>query len=258
MSKEGSNSGWSNHGPSQCEHRSRAEDAAESAREMAQLMKGMDGAVAWHMIRAREAAINIREAFPEGDQRFANVEDDDDDVEEGPFAAEEEGLNDADADDDADAGFEADVNEEEAYDDEGDDCIGLLDDGVDAGPLSSLRRMKGTYDFDLVAELDNANLNLLQRIRLVNWTRKRIRERNLSPEDAIVTIRGILARRDSTVLENDALLEPVVPGDVLLTVLEGVDDEDADGRVSAKDDDDDQENKVCDAVIRSLRSEGMI
>lgn len=257
MSKEGSNSGWSSHGPSQCEHRSRAEDAAESAREMAQFMKGMDGEVAWRMIRAREAANNIREAFPEGDRRFTNVEDDDDeDVGEGPFAAEGEDLD--DADDDADAGFEADVNEEEPYDDEGDDCIGLLDDGVDAGPLSSLQRMKGTYDFDLVAELDNANLNLLQRIRLVNWTRKRIRERNLSPEDAIVTIRGILARRDNNILENDALLEPVVPGDVLLTVLEGVDDEDAGRRVSGKDDDDDQENKVRDAVIRSLRSEGMI
>lgn len=261
MNKETSTSGRSNHGPSRCERRSRAEDAAESAREMAQLMKGIDGEVAWRMVRAREAATNIREAFPEGDQRFMDTEDDDDDDDDDAeeYACETDeadGL--VGVDDGRDADFDANVDGEDTSNDEMDDCIGLLDDGVDAGPLSSLRRMKTTFDFDLVVELDDADLDLLQRIRIVNWIRKQVRERNLSPQEAIVTFRSILARRDGTVLENDALLEPVVPGDVLLTVLEGQDDESSDEKVKRKDDDDQEEIKVRDAVIRSLRLEGMV
>lgn len=259
MSKETSYFKVAGRGPSQCEHRDRAEDAAESAREMAQLMKGMDIEVAWKMVRAREAATNIHEAFPEGDQRFiyADVDDDDDD-ENGTDPRVTERI-DASGDSNGGAGddLDGDIDDEKFCDDEREDCIGLLDDGVDAGPLSSLRRMKDTYDFDLVAEFDKADVDLLERIRVVNWIRQEIREQNLSPQDAMVLLIRVLSRRDKTVLENDAYLEPVIPGDVLLTVLEGGNGEDV-GETGEKDYDREEENRVREAVIKSLQSEGLL
>lgn len=238
-------------GPSRCGNRGRAEDAAEGARQMAQLLKNMDGDVVWRMVQAREAATNIHRAFPGGDQRFIDAEENDDDD------ISEASLDVANAANNGNVDCRV-LENEEGDEDVGEACVGLLDDVVDCGPLDSLRRMKDSYDFDLVSELDAEQLDFLQRIRLVNWIRIQIRERHLSPQEAIFALRGVLSRRDEAILENDALLEPVVSGDILLTVLESASSEESENKKTQGNNSSVEDDRIRDAVIQTLRSEDMI
>lgn len=248
--------------PTQCAYRGRAEDAAAGALEMAQILQRMDGDVIRRMVQAREAALSIRMAFPEGDQRFKDLDDDDDDDD---IDSNNEFDNYQNTNRLSGVGFtfpgkKAEEVEEQNVDD-GELCIGLFDDVVDNGPCACLRRVKDSYDFDIVSEMDSARLNMLQRIRVVNWIRKLIRLQQCSPAEAIMRVRTVLTRcgEDAFVLDDDALLVPLIPGDVLLTVLESRVDENG-GTLNGEheqvengdDNDEDNEDVVRKAVLQSL------
>lgn len=241
--------------PTQCAHRGRAEDAAAGTLQLIQMLQNMDEDVLQRMVQARETATNIHKAFPGGDQRFVNqdeVDDEYDDEEDN----EEDDLYEANA---VAGGNVASEDEE----DDGDVCMGLFDDIVDPGPYASLRRVRDTYNFDLVSEMDNAKFDLFERIRVVNWIRKLMRVDCCTPENAITRIREIFNRSgdDACILSDDSFLTPVVPGDLLLTVLEKYDDKagmTGSGRQSNANDlkndgDDDDEDNVRIAVLQTLR-----
>lgn len=193
--------------PAGCGTRDRAEDAADGALQIARMLGQMDSNVIQRMIQAREAALNIHRAFPGGDQRFIDAEDDDDDE----VGDHDDLNNDAqDGDDEED-----DLVEEEA-------CTGLFDDGIDAGPQACLRRVVTQYEFNLIEHMDDAQLDILQRIRIVNWIRTLVRIEKQPPVDVIARTKEVFGGRgeDMHVLETDAFLSPVIEGDLLLTALE--------------------------------------
>lgn len=199
-------------GPSGCATRGRAEDAADAAREMAGVMARMDPAVVRQMVRAREAAVGVLDVFPAGDQRFAAVESSD---EEDGMAPEEE----IDGED-VDGGSEKGAG--------GDTCVGLLDDAVDKSPAACLARVERDYGLDLIAEMDAGGLDFFARIRLVNYMRAAVRDGMVAAE-VVRKAQKIMEEKLPSVLEDDALLTPVVEGDVLLTALEGEECDDEDG-----------------------------
>lgn len=196
-------------GPTQCAIRDRASDAAEAVKELAQMMNQMDPNLVKRLVQAREAATNIYKAFPEGDQRFTSPawesdEGEEDDIAEDPEVLEDEGQ--------SGRGGSAD-------DASGEPCKGLLDDRVDDSADACLERAKKEYDFDIVAEMDAAKFDFFERIRLVNHLRRMV-DAGMGPAEALLAARWIIERRDQGVLANDSLLEPFIPGDLLLTVLE--------------------------------------
>lgn len=212
-------------GPSQCGSRDRAEDAADAIRRMTKLVNGMDPTVIGRLVHAREAAAGVYKAFPEGDRRFDSVE------------SESEGE-------------EEEVEEEVGEGGNGEEggaegCRGLLDQNMDESPEACLKRAKEEYGFDIVAEMDEAKLDFFERIRLVNHLRKEI-DIGTTATNVVNHIRSILKHKDRCVLEEDKLLEPVIEGDLILTVLE----REEDWLDAGKDDTD----HVIDAVRDSLRA----
>lgn len=194
-------------GPSNCASRNRAADAAEAVQQMAVLMRKMDPEVVRRLVHARNAAAGVRHAFPEGDQRFASVESESDED------AEDETGNGATEGDGGDEGDESDSEEIR------EPCAGLLDNTMDPGPKACLLRAKRDYGFDIVRSMDSANLEFFPRIRLVNHIRRMVSD-GRKPEEVIAKVTEVLTTRDPAVLENDALLNPAIEGDLILTVLE--------------------------------------
>lgn len=237
--------------PTECGQRDRAEDAAAGAVEIAHMLQRMDGNVIQRMVQAREAALNIYQAFPGGDQRFVDVEDDDDytdDEKEGDEEKEEE--------------------EEEGVDDGEAGVIGLFDDNLDINPHACLQRAKTQHGFDVVSAMDDAALDILQRIRVVNWIRTLVRVEKLSSMDVIGRARELLNRGDGddvTVLDDNNYLTPVIEGDLLLTVLESDEEQEQKGGSLMNGDssgnghthkivDSDDERLVRAAVMESLQN----
>ncbi|KAI0560196.1 Zinc finger C2H2 domain containing protein [Gracilaria domingensis] len=226
-------------GPEECRSLHSADDAARTVKEMVAMMKNMDPEVVRRLVQARTAAESIHLAFPGGDQRFTDMEcdiddmDDDQNVEEHeiPFAGSSENPS------------------NEGHEEEEEVCYGLLDNSLYRSPEVCLMKTKETYGFDIVSEMNDAGLNLIERIRLVNHIRK-LKSENLPTEDIIHRARAALSERNEEILDNDSLLIPVVEGDLLLTALETGDDLDDDSRREA--------SAVRDAVEASLREERVI
>lgn len=222
-------------GPSNCASRTRAADAANAVQDMAALMNRMDPEVVKRLVHARNAAAGVYLAFPEGDQRFASVESD----------GEEDDENDNDSDhSEIGSGAEGDPNVE----DSSEPCKGLLDEASDPGPRACILRAKEQYGFDVVREMDNANLDFFQRIRIVNHIRKLVIQGG-TPSDIIRLVRIVLESKDSSVLEDDMLLNPVIQGDLVLTVLEsetGISESDTNSE------------DVIEALQRSLRDSKIV
>lgn len=61
-------------GPSECRSRQPAEEATRAVQDMLSTMKRMDPEIVRRLVQARNAAESIHLAFPEGDQRFADME----------------------------------------------------------------------------------------------------------------------------------------------------------------------------------------
>lgn len=217
-------------GPAQCGSRDRAEDAADAIKGMAKLVNGMDPAVIGRLVHAREAAAGVYKAFPEGDRRFDSVE------------SESEGEEEEEVEEVVGEGDSGRVGGVEG-------CRGLLDENMDESPEACLKRAKEEYGFDVVAEMDEAKLDFFERIRLVNHLRK-VMDGGTSATDAVKHMRRILESKDQCVLGEDKLLEPVIEGDLVLTVLE----REEDWLDAGKDNEDD----VIDAVRDSLRESHVI
>lgn len=224
-------------GPSQCGTRDRAEDAAETVKDMANLLRGMDPAVVRRMVQARDAAAGIFKAFPDGDQRFVDLLSDDEDDEETESTVNE--------DEESPDGFVG----ESVGSDLVDRCQGLFDGKFDNGPRACLFRAAEEYGFDAVAAMDEAGLDFFERIRLINFIRKLICDDEPVVE-VLRRVRQILATKDSAVLKDDALLEPVLAGDLLLTVLESTDCDDADQA--------EEMERLSNALEASLRNEKVL
>lgn len=237
--------------PEQCGSRERTEDAAHVVKEMVNVMKHMDPDIVGSLVRARIAAESISMAFPEGDQRFADA---DSDLEDGNYENENEDddENDNDGLEEPEMPDEGSTTPNQTYgapDEDEEVCYGLLDSTLYRSPQMCLQKTKQKFGFDLIGTMDSADINLIQRIRLVNHIRKLVAE-SMSIDEVIQRARNILEERDETVLENDTLLIPVVEGDLLLTVLESGDDRDAEILREAAD--------VRNAVEVSLREEDLI
>lgn len=222
-------------GPADCAARDRAADAASAVNDMATMLNGMDRDVVRRLVNAREAAVALYKAFPEGDRRFDSVETDSDEED-----GEGEGEGEGDETDD-------DILSEDAG---GEACKGLLDDVMDPSAQACLRRAKEEHGFDVVAEMDDAGLAFFERIRVVNYVRNMVVNDGRAAGDALSDVRNILKTKDAGVLSDDKLLEPVIEGDLLLTVLESGQDLDD----SAKDESED----VSEAVRESLRASHII
>lgn len=221
-------------GPSNCASRTRADDAANAVQDMAALMNGMDSEVVKRMVHARNAAAGVYLAFPEGDQRFASIESDsEDDNEDVSANNSEEG-----------SGTGDDANAEESVE----PCKGLLDDISDSGPRACILRVKEQYHFDIVGEMDSANLDFFERIRVVNHIRKLVND-GCEPSDIICDARIAMESKDVSILDNDALLTPVIKGDLVLTVLESETEVPESGTRS---------EDVMDALQRSLRDSNIV
>lgn len=221
--------------PSQCSSRKRVEDAAEAVRDMASLMRQMNPEVVKKLVHARNVAASVYEVFPGGDQRFADFESDDD-------ADNSSEVKSSEMPDDS-------ASEIEPIDDQNDPCQGLFDATVHNGPLECLKRTKEDYNIDIVAEMDKAGLQFFDRIRLVNFIRRMISEGE-APAEAIRRVRYTLSVQDESFLKDNSLLEPVIEGDLLLTVLE-----------SPEADDSNQNHDLADlrhAVEHSLRQEHVL
>ena len=203
-------------GPASVVTRSRAEDAAEATREMAELVAKMDRDKLARLVRARETAHGIKDAFPGGDARFASMDSD-----------EEE--------DDYDGG----------EDEEEEECVGLLDQKKDTGPRAALERVKKEYNWDMVKEMDEGKLSLLERVRVLNYVRKRVAQ-GVKTKDVVKEAKAVIRDGKSEIRKDERWLTPVVPGDVLLTALEG--------KNCGSDEDDDDDCAVADAVERELRA----
>lgn len=217
--------------PGDCATRTATEDAAEAAVDFKARLDDMDSALLASLVQARESAAGIAAAFPEGDQRFASF---DTDSEEGDGEESVQG--------------QAAVVEEEEGDDEGSEnagggrdggegepCVGLLDERMDSGPRAALARAREEYGLDLMGEMEKGGLDLFARIRLVNYARRCVREGD-APSAVVGKLREVLGVGvQDGVLADNALLMPVVEGDVLLTVLEGDEllDDDVDGVAGA-------------------------
>lgn len=217
--------------PTNCGSRGRAEDAAEAVKQMATTMRRFDNDVVKRFVIARNAANNIQAAFPEGDQRFQNSDDDDD-------ADDEDEQSDAHV-----------VREAESDDDPGEHCHGLLDTIIDAGPLQCLNRAREEHEFDFVAEMDAAGLEFFDRIRVANFIRRQVRNAQ-KPFEIVRHIRNLLQTKSDSVFGDNSLLEPVIEGDLLLTVLESEEKMEAEQESEERD--------INAAVESSLRSENIV
>lgn len=203
--------------------RARVEDAQESARELRERLSAMDVHLVAELVDARKCAEGISTVFPNGDERFKPVDSDDEDND----GWEEPGEQDSNS---------SDVEEEA--------CQGLLDGEIDSGPRQALGRAKEQYGFDLVAEMDEAGLDFLERVRLVNFMRSKTREKH-NAVDVIHQFRGALkSGRGSGVLADDRFLKPTIEGDILLTILQDVREDD-------EDDEDDED--VAEAVYSAIK-----
>lgn len=212
--------------PEHCALRSRADDAEAVAREIRGRLESMDSTLLRQLVRARQSAVGIVDAFPDGDKRFASIDSDDSD--------EDEQFGQLDGDDDEGVEVEVDAsgrliatkNDDSAGHALNEPCAGLFDDATYPSPQHALAHAVKGHGFDLVAEMDAKELDFLARVRLVNYIRMRIRGGD-APGDVIVAVRDILAgRSNNDVLDAEQYLQPVIPGDVLLTVLEShIDDE---------------------------------
>lgn len=192
--------------PSQCASRGKVEDAREAVKEVANLLQNMDPTVVQRMMQAREANLSILEVFPNGDERFK-----DDDSEEDYEAVEPSSQ----------------INGEEVGDDAAwGSCHGLLDDIIDPNPQVCLKRVKDEYQFDLMKEMKDADLDFLQRIRVVNFIRKAITGGEAASE-SISQAKDVIRNRKDDILGNDAYLVPIVEDDLLLTALEEDDESSA-------------------------------
>ncbi len=158
-------------------------------------------------MRARELAAGVTKSFPGGDERFAAV----------------------DSDSDAD-------EEEEGEDEPAEPCQGLFDATMDAGPEQCLRRAAAEHAFDLRAEMNAAKVPFLIRVRVANYIRALVRDGHKA-EDVVRQAREAIADPTASVCADEKWLAPVLPGDLLLTVLEGdggSDAEESDGEEEAE------------------------
>lgn len=221
--------------PTECKTRGRAEDAAEAVKDMTALMKEMDPALVQQMVNCRNNAINLTKAFPEGDRRFDDFESDEDDNVDKEV---EEDMEENDDNMDSDKEPDSDAIDEP--------CKGLLDDEMDVGPRACLDRVRKQYGFDVVAEMEAASLDFLQRIRLINFVRSLAKDGKAA--EVIEQVRQVMAERNANVLAADEFLTPVIEGDLLLTVLETEDEE-----IDESDDHNRESDEVKDAIEKSLR-----
>jgi hypothetical protein len=216
-------------GPSNCALRTRAQDAEVVACELRSRMDAMEPGRLAELVRARRSAAGITDVFPEGDQRFAPVEPDDDDEVGVDIDGGEENDSDSDinaVETDRDGNLLGSSARRDPLDDE--PCAGLFDGKMDAGPHAALMRAKDLYGVDLLAAMTDSKLDFFERIRLVNYIRTRVRAGDTPEEAASAADAAIMAGRNVGILANDVYLKPVVPGDVLLTVLDTAEDDDAD------------------------------
>ncbi|PXF42007.1 hypothetical protein BWQ96_08257 [Gracilariopsis chorda] len=225
-------------GPSECRSRQPAEEAAHAVQEMLSTMKHMDPEIVRRLVQARNAAESIHLAFPEGDQRFADMDCD--------FDEDEDDMEQSDSLDvgstDPNSGYGAPDEDEEV-------CYGLLDNALYRSPQICLLKTKEKHDFDIVSDMNAAGLNLIERIRLVNYIRKLVTE-STPVEQIIQRARAVISERDEEVLENDSLLIPVIEGDLLLTALETDEELHKDSERGATD--------MQDAIEASFREENII
>lgn len=189
--------------PSGCATRGRKEDSALAAAALAAHLRGMDAGVLESLVRARESAAGIVRSFPGGDERFASVD-----------ACDSESGEEIDADA---------VGDEDADE----PCTGLFDDKTDSSPMACLQRARDDTGLDLLGEMRRHKVPFHVRIRAVNSIRASV-SAGLVTADLVVRVRSELADRTSPIWMDDALLKPVIPGDILLTGL-GDDDSDSDG-----------------------------
>lgn len=227
----------------ECAHKTRAEDAEDSAREFRAKLSAMDASLVAELVRARDSAAGITAAFPNGDQRFASLDSDD----EGSLACDDdtEGSSVEDSRDYSNQRSAMNSGQEDGdlTEDEDEPCQGLFDFQMDKGPLAALYRAKERYGVDIVAEMDQAGLDLFERIRIMNYIRSKAMDGN-EPEIVIKLFRDeLVLGRKGPVLVDDNYLKPVIPGDIILTVLETV--------VM----DEDETESVAAAVHRSLKFE---
>jgi hypothetical protein len=221
---------WSgaSEGPANCANRTRAQDAEAVALDLRARMEAMDPRRLAELVRARNSAAGIADVFPDGDQRFASVEPDEDELgTDGDGGYEEDSDSDQNAIETDQDGIPLSRNARHETAEE-DPCIGLLDEHVDAGPQAALVRAKDRYGVDLIAAMDDAKLDFFARIRLVNYIRSRVRAGDSPEQAASAADAAILAGPTVGILADDAYLKPVVPGDVLLTILDTDEDNDID------------------------------
>lgn len=196
--------------PAGCAERGRVEDAELAAASLAGLMRSMDPQVVRSLVRARELAAGVTKLFPGGDERFAPV------------------------DSDSDSGGDDDGEEEGA-----EPCQGLFDDRMDASAEACLRRACDETGLDLRAEMRDAKMPFLARVRVINFMRALVRD-GVATRDVAAQARDAMKDKTSPVWAGEHLLAPVVPGDILLTALEDEESED------------EEDDKLAETVKKAL------
>ena len=205
--------------PADCAHRNAADDGALAAASLAVHLRTMDAQVVQDLVRARELAAGVTRSFPGGDERFAEMSDSE--------------------------GEEMEVDEDNADDDDGaDPCVGLFDDKVDPSAHASLARAKDESGLDLLAEMRTASMPFLARVRTVNQIRTLVRD-GMKVADIVARARALIGDKTSVVWTKDELLQPVIPGDILLTVLEDEEDEE---------EEQDSSKLIAESVSAALKS----
>uniref|UniRef100_A0A7S2ZMP2 type I protein arginine methyltransferase n=1 Tax=Rhodosorus marinus TaxID=101924 RepID=A0A7S2ZMP2_9RHOD len=200
--------------PSGCKDRGRVDDAYEAASGMRDEMSAYSPEVVAELVNARKVA--------EGADDWQREE-------------LEERRNTLDEDDQDQLEDDEDVSNEEDQ-----PCLGLFDDVTDPSPAACLRRSKIEYNVDILQIAAERNLDFYQRIRLVNYIRKRRIHDRVDAQDLAQEVNSITEK--DPVLNDESLLTPIVDDDALLTVLEV--DEDWE--------DEEDEQVVADAVRRAV------
>ena len=203
----------SNDGPSNCQNRTLAEDAAAAAESARHYLEQMESSRLTTLVKARETAMGLNKLYPGGDHRFDDIDDEDEDEDE------EDGWE----DDEGSCG-EMDEGGGESL------TMGVLDKKMDKGPLAALKRAKEEYGFDLVGLIRRQQFTFLERVRIVNYMRYLVEKGN-SAEDVVKKVEAITFGENGTEkkwaedLSGESWLKPVVDGDPLLTVIDDVDED---------------------------------
>jgi hypothetical protein len=193
----------------------------------------MDPKVVAELVRTRRALNAATEHSADGNERYASYDSGDDQDAEGTEDSEaDDEDNEEELDPDGDAANPSRRgNAGDALD--GEPCQGLLDTQMDPSPAEALARAHRTYGVNLLAVMDKAELDFFARIRLVNYIRSRVMAGDSPQQASAAADAAVLAGANVGVLADDAFLKPVIPGDVLLTILDSAEDDDAEDVASA-------------------------